>query len=470
MLEFRNVSFTYKNSEEKVLNNVSFKINEGECILLTGVSGSGKSTIVHLMNGLIPALYEGELTGKIYYNNTSLESIKTYDIAKDIGYVSQDPRGHFFTTNTTSELVFAMENFGISLDEMKKRYNAVVELLELEEIVDKNILYISSGERQKIAIGCSLTLIPRVIILDEPSSNLDFRMTKKLTILIEKLKNKGYTIIIAEHRIHYIQKLIDKVLIVNKGMIKEITIDDLKNTTDFPLRTLDVFNLQLENISSKNNDLLLQIDNVSYGDILLQISTSINKGDVIGLIGRNGAGKTTLLRMLTNIMNPTKGKILGNVKPFSVMQDMDYQFFTESVLSEIRFGNEGVENDKINNLLEELGLNKFKDKIPFELSGGQKQRLLISIAAISNVNLLMFDEPTSGLDYINMEKVSSVLKNISKENALIIATHDIEFLYGGIKNEIKNKRLYFFRNGNSIVISSLHDSNGYLKLLRCIWS
>ena len=155
MLEFRNVSFTYKNSEEKVLNNVSFKINEGECVLLTGISGSGKSTIVHLMNGLIPALYEGELTGKIYYNNTSLESIKTYDIAKDIGYVSQDPRGHFFTTNTTSELVFAMENFGISLDEMKKRYNAVVELLELEEIVDKNILYISSGERQKIAIGCS---------------------------------------------------------------------------------------------------------------------------------------------------------------------------------------------------------------------------------------------------------------------------------------------------------------------------
>lgn len=429
MLEFRNVSFTYKNSEEKVLNNVSFKINEGECVLLTGVSGSGKSTIVHLMNGLIPALYEGELTGKIYYNNTSLESIKTYDIAKDIGYVSQDPRGHFFTTNTTSELVFAMENFGISLDEMKKRYNAVVELLELEEIVDKNILYISSGERQKIAIGCSLTLIPRVIILDEPSSNLDFRMTKKLTILIEKLKNKGYTIIIAEHRIHYIQKLIDKVLIVNKGMIKEITIDDLKNTTDFPLRTLDVFNLQLENISSKNNDLLLQIDNVSYGDILLQISTSINKGDVIGLIGRNGAGKTTLLRMLTNIMNPTKGKILGNVKPFLVMQDMDYQFFTESVLSEIRFGNEGVENDRINNLLEELGLNKFKDKIPFELSGGQKQRLLIAISALANVNLLMFDEPTSGLDYVNMTKVSGILKDLSKNSALIVATHDIEFLY-----------------------------------------
>ena len=214
MLEFRNVSFTYKNSEEKVLNNVSFKINEGECVLLTGVSGSGKSTIVHLMNGLIPALYEGELTGKIYYNNTSLESIKTYDIAKDIGYVSQDPRGHFFTTNTTSELVFAMENFGISLDEMKKRYNAVVELLELEEIVDKNILYISSGERQKIAIGCSLTLIPRVIILDEPFSSIDKNTQEKMFKYIENL-SKDKIIIYSTH-IKEFEKMANKIINLEK--------------------------------------------------------------------------------------------------------------------------------------------------------------------------------------------------------------------------------------------------------------
>ena len=312
---------------------------------------------------------------------------------------------------------------------MKKRYSAIVELLELEEIVNKNILYITSGERQKIAIGCSLKLMPKVIILDEPSSNLDFHMTKKLTILIEKLKNKGYTIIIAEHRIHYIQKLIDKVLIVDKGIVKEVTITDLKNSTELPLRSLDIFNLPLENISDKSGNMLLQLDNVSYSNILSQISTTINKGDIIGLIGSNGAGKTTLLRLLTDIIRPSNGKIINTVKPFLVMQDMDYQFFTESVLSEMRFGNEEVESDRINNLLEEIGLDQFKNKIPFELSGGQKQRLLIAIAALSNVNLLMFDEPTSGLDYINMNKVSNILKNLSRENALIIATHDIEFLY-----------------------------------------
>lgn len=429
MLEFKDVSFTYKNSNNKVLDRVNFKINKGECILLTGVSGSGKSTLIHLMNGLIPTLYEGQLEGEILFKNKDLKDIESYDISKNIGYVSQDPRGHFFTTNTTSELVFSMENYGIPLNEMKKKYSELVNLLELEKLVDKNIIYISSGERQKIAIGCSLSLEPEIIILDEPSSNLDFHMTKKLKRLIEKLKTKGYTIIIAEHRIYYIQDLIDRVFVINNGKVMEKTISDLKSNNEVPLRSLDIFNLELENISCKNKELLMKINNITYKNILTNITTTVYKGDVIGLIGKNGVGKTTLLRLLSNIMKPNKGKIVGKVVPFLVMQDMDYQFFTESVESEMKFGSADNDLEKINSLLMKLGLTELKDKIPFELSGGQKQRLLIAISALANVNLLMFDEPTSGLDYVNMTKVSGILKDLSKNSALIVATHDIEFLY-----------------------------------------
>ena len=429
MLEFKDVSFTYKNSNNKVLDRVNFKINKGECILLTGVSGSGKSTLIHLMNGLIPTLYEGQLEGEILFNNKELKDIESYDISKNIGYVSQDPRGHFFTTNTTSELVFSMENYGIPLNEMKKKYSELVNLLELEKLVDKNIIYISSGERQKIAIGCSLSLEPEIIILDEPSSNLDFHMTKKLKQLIEKLKTKGYTIIIAEHRMYYIQDLIDRVFVINNGKVIEKTISDLKSNNEVPLRSLDIFNLELENISCKNKELLMEINNITYKNILTNITTTVYKGDVIGLIGKNGVGKTTLLRLLSNIMKPNKGKVVGKVVPFLVMQDMDYQFFTESVESEMKFGSADNDLEKINSLLMKLGLTEFKDKIPFELSGGQKQRLLIAISALANVNLLMFDEPTSGLDYVNMTKVSGILKDLSKNSALIVATHDIEFLY-----------------------------------------
>ena len=429
MLEFKDVSFTYKNSNNKVLDRVNFKINKGECILLTGVSGSGKSTLIHLMNGLIPTLYEGQLEGEILFKNKDLKDIESYDISKNIGYVSQDPRGHFFTTNTTSELVFSMENYGIPLNEMKKKYSELVNLWELEKLVDKNIIYISSGERQKIAIGCSLSLEPEIIILDEPSSNLDFHMTKKLKQLIEKLKTKGYTIIIAEHRMYYIQDLIDRVFVINNGKVIEKTISDLKSNNEVPLRSLDIFNLELENISCKNKELLMEINNITYKNILTNITTTVYKGDVIGLIGKNGVGKTTLLRLLSNIMKPNKGKIVGKVVPFLVMQDMDYQFFTESVESEMKFGSADNDLEKINSLLMKLGLTEFKDKIPFELSGGQKQRLLIAISALANVNLLMFDEPTSGLDYVNMTKVSGILKDLSKNSALIVATHDIEFLY-----------------------------------------
>ena len=429
MLEFKDVSFTYKNSNNKVLDRVNFKINKGECILLTGVSGSGKSTLIHLMNGLIPTLYEGQLEGEILFKNKDLKDIESYDISKNIGYVSQDPRGHFFTTNTTSELVFSMENYGIPLNEMKKKYSELVNLLELEKLVDKNIIYISSGERQKIAIGCSLSLEPEIIILDEPSSNLDFHMTKKLKQLIEKLKTKGYTIIIAEHRMYYIQNLIDRVFVINNGKVIEKTISDLKSNNEVPLRSMDIFNLELENISCKNKELLMEINNITYKNILSNITTTVYKGDVIGLIGKNGVGKTTLLRLLSNIMKPNKGKIVGKVVPFLVMQDMDYQFFTESVESEMKFGDADIDLEKINSLLMKLGLIEFKDKIPFELSGGQKQRLLIAISALANVNLLMFDEPTSGLDYVNMTKVSGILKDLSKNSALIVATHDIEFLY-----------------------------------------
>ena len=429
MLEFKDVSFKYKNSKNKVLDSVNFKINKGECILLTGVTGSGKSTLIHLMNGLIPTLYEGQLEGEILFKNKDLKDIESYDISKNIGYVSQDPRGHFFTTNTTSELVFSMENYGIPLNEMKKKYSELVNLLELEKLVDKNIIYISSGERQKIAIGCSLSLEPEIIILDEPSSNLDFHMTKKLKQLIEKLKTKGYTIIIAEHRMYYIQDLIDRVFMINNGKVIEKTISDLKSNNEVPLRSLDIFNLELENISCKNKELLMEINNITYKNILTNITTTVYKGDVIGLIGKNGVGKTTLLRLLSNIMKPNKGKIVGKVVPFLVMQDMDYQFFTESVESEMKFGSADNDLEKINSLLMKLGLTEFKDKIPFELSGGQKQRLLIAISALANVNLLMFDEPTSGLDYVNMTKVSGILKDLSKNSALIVATHDIEFLY-----------------------------------------
>ena len=408
MFEFNNVSFSYKDVKEQALVDLNFSIKKGSLTLITGSSGSGKSTLLKLMNGLIPRLYDGKLVGEILFENNSLQSLTQESISKNIGYVSQDPRGQFFTTNTTSELVFSMENFGFTKEHMDKRINELAELLDLSNILDKNIFSLSSGERQKISIGCSLSLNSKLIILDEPSSNLDFKATKKLADLLCDLKNKGFTIVIAEHRFYYLKELIDQVV--------------------------------------------LKVEEITYENILKDINFDVKVGDVIGLVGKNGVGKTTLLRILMKIIRPTKGKIIENKKnlssPFLVMQEMDYQFFTESVRSELALGNEIVSKDQQEKILKKMELYKMKDQLPFDLSGGEKQRLLVSIASLSKTNLFLFDEPTSGLDYINMERIADLIKDLKERGAVVIATHDPEFLYktcnriiylknGGIKKDIK---------------------------------
>lgn len=453
MFEFNNVSFSYKDVKEQALVDLNFSIKKGSLTLITGSSGSGKSTLLKLMNGLIPRLYDGKLVGEILFENNSLKSLTQESISKNIGYVSQDPRGQFFTTNTTSELVFSMENFGFTKEHMDKRINELAELLDLSNILDKNIFSLSSGERQKISIGCSLSLNSKLIILDEPSSNLDFKATKKLADLLCDLKNKGFTIVIAEHCFYYLKELIDQVLFVKNRTVKTTTIQLLKTENNNALRKFDIFNSSIEvpYIEKASAD-VLKVEEITYENILKDINFDVKVGDVIGLVGKNGVGKTTLLRILMKIIRPTKGKIIENKKnlssPFLVMQEMDYQFFTESVRSELALGNEIVSKDQQEKILKKMELYKMKDQLPFDLSGGEKQRLLVSIASLSKTNLFLFDEPTSGLDYINMERIADLIKDLKERGAVVIATHDPEFLYktcnriiylknGGIKKDIK---------------------------------
>lgn len=432
MLEFKEVSFTYKNGKSPVLKDVNFTIAKGECVLITGASGNGKSTLVHLINGLIPTLYEGELIGEIFLAGRQTSTKNPTEIAKDIGYVSQDPRGQFFTTNTTSELVFAMENFGFSVETMQQNLYEIIDLLAIENLTDKNIFHISSGERQKISIGCSLCLKPKLLILDEPSSNLDYESANRLGRLIQKLKEQQYTIIIAEHRLHYLEKVIDKVLLVQNQKVTICRIDEVCARSAARLRNFTIFDEPLQGtVPPVSSEKLLELSDVSYQKILREIHLQIYAGDVIGLIEKNGAGKTTLLRLLTTIIQPTNGKLENTYQqhPFLVMQDMDYQFFTESVSSEIVLGNEHTTRVEREKLLQNLNLEDLQNQLPFQLSGGQKQRLLIGIASPAKARVLLFDEPTSGLDYVSMQKVNRVLQELTQENGLVIATHDVEFLY-----------------------------------------
>ncbi|HHA4179742.1 TPA: ATP-binding cassette domain-containing protein, partial [Enterococcus faecium] len=202
------------------------------------------------------------------------------------------------------------------------------------------------------------------------------------------------------------------------------TIQLLKSENKNALRKFEIFNSLIEApyIEKASAD-VLKVEEITYENILKDINFDVKVGDVIGLVGKNGVGKTTLLRILMKIIRPTKGKIIENkkVSPFLVMQEMDYQFFTESVRSELALGNEMVSKDHQEKILKKMELYKMKDRLPFDLSGGEKQRLLVSIASLSRTNLFLFDEPTSGLDYINMGRIADLIKDLKEKGAVVIA-------------------------------------------------
>ncbi len=420
------LSFKYDESVEGI-EEVDFSINEGEVVLLTGNSGSGKSTLLKCLNGLIPSITEGELQGNLFIEGEKYSDMKMYQLNKLIGSVFQNPRSQFFTDNTTAELVFPMENYGYTKWDMDERLDDLQEAFGISDLMDRNIYSLSSGERQLIALASAVTMKQKVLLFDEPSANLDYGNSMKLGSIISKLKKKGYTIIVADHRFYYLDGVIDKVLFMENGKLNICHSEEEFKTSDYNTRSFDMFSIDVPFSSKGDYDgVVARLENVAYKDILNNINLTLNKGEIAVLIGNNGAGKTTIAKTLCESIKPDKGKVDIKGLPFFIMQDPDYQLFGTSVFNELEL----VKRDpkKIDECLEYLGLKKYKFKHPFDLSGGQKQRLQIGMAMLCDRELIIFDEPTSGLDVDSMLNVSKEINRLKENAGVLVISHDYEFI------------------------------------------
>ncbi len=455
MIIFSNINFRYKNNKTDKGNliDISLTIEDGELIVLTGESGCGKTTFTRLINGLAPNYYPGIVTGELFIDGENIIGKSVAELGKTVGSVFQNPRSQFFNVDTDSELAFAAENIAMDPSEIIRRMDIVTEDLNLTELRGRSIFELSGGEKQRIACGSVAVMFPKVIVLDEPSSNLDSKSIEKLKCVLAKWKQQGKTVIIAEHRLFFLKDLADRLVVMKDGRIinsfnREEMNDLNASLKEMGIRPLDEPLLRIKRYDDGIRN-YIRINRLQYSydrkTTALSVDNMLLPGkQVVAITGKNGVGKSTFLKCLCGIYKTKKDSIELNGKSWKrkqrsrdcylVFQDVNHQLFTESVLDELLIGmddslSEEMKKEKALRILDGFGIMDLADHHPMALSGGQKQRVAIASSIAAGRNIILMDEPTSGMDRLNMLRLSQELKRLKEAGKTVyVVTHDYEFI------------------------------------------
>ena len=453
-ITLKNVSFSYAESlDDAVIKNLNFEIKSGECVVLVGESGCGKTTISKLINGLIPLYQLGTMAGDVLLGDKNTADMTLAEISRHVGSVFQNPRSQFFNIDTDSEIAFGCENLGIDSEEIWERVNRVVKEFHIEHLAGRNIFHLSGGEKQKIACASVSATDPEIFVLDEPSANLDLKTVADLAGIIKFWKSRGKTVVIVEHRIHYLRDIADRICYVKDGCIAhewtpaELEANGPEYAASLGLRCMNLE--QLKNMvpelaegperskepakQSLKESLLFNNLHFAYNRkfTVLDIPVlSLPRNQITAIIGHNGAGKSTLAQVLCGLRGTWRQKRKARkYGAYLIMQDVNHQLFTESVLDEILLGMNPQNKNAALEILERLNLKDYASCHPMALSGGQKQRVAIGSGVSSGREIVVFDEPTSGLDYKQMLAVSATLQKLAATGkTLLVITHDPEFI------------------------------------------
>ena len=452
MIRFKNASFHYggEHGTGEGVDNIDLTIKTGEVVVLCGKSGCGKTTLTRMINGLAPQFYEGEMEGEVYIDDVCVTTEPLTKISAIVGSVFQNPKSQFFNIDSTGELVFGCENQGLPKDEIESRLRKTVNDMQLEPLLNRNIFELSGGEKQQIACGSVYAADPSVFVMDEPSSNLDKKAIRRLHEILKKMKENGKTIVISEHRLHYLTDIADRFVYLDDGIItEEYSSEQLCALSDDQMKKLGLRCTDLSKLAKTENR---QSDTVSGKAAIEAIDISCSRGQmkildveelripensVVALIGDNGCGKSTLAETLCGVIPGSGGVALNGCfvservraqRSFMVMQDVNRQLFSDSVKDEICL-NTQVNGEDVKKILSRLHLEGTEDRHPASLSGGQKQRVAIASAIAADKEFIFYDEPTSGLDRMGMESFGRLVDETrDKVKASIIITHDPELV------------------------------------------
>lgn len=485
-LAIENISYAYPGQSKVALDQITLTIPKGDVVVLAGPSGSGKSTLAKAVAGLVPSFYGGRFQGRLTWFDQDLHMKKAGEKTPAIGYLSQDPESQLLTDTVLSELVFGMENLGWSQKAMNKQVMEVASALALTDYLDSSIRTLSGGLKQRVALGSILAMEPDLLVLDEPTSQLDPVASEELLALLRRLnEDQGMTILLAEHRLDRCFHWADQVLYMNRGKLV-FQGKDLREAArwaagqDFmplpplprlfagfagkpPLtvkegrRYLADHQLSPEPACSEKKKLapaeegpcLLELEGVWYSyepgnEGLRNLRVRVRAGDFLAVMGENGAGKSTFLKLCRGLLPADRGRVHfegQELNQFSVEalagrigylgQEPGEWLFMPTVQEEVAFTLKALKEDwqpKTEACLVEFGLQAWSQHNPRDLSVGQRQKVALASVVAARPDLLLLDEPTRGLDEGEKEALGHRLKRWQAQGmAIVMVTHDVEF-------------------------------------------
>jgi len=449
MISFDNIHYSYPFQPTEALTNINLQVKKGEAVLITGRSGCGKSTLGRLINGLVPTYFAGSLSGNMHIAGIDGRELSFHDRTKIVGSLFQDPEQQFLSTTVDDELRTALEWRGYSSHQIDMALNPIIEQLGLQDKLGSSLFTLSEGEKQKVALASILALKPQILMLDEPTANLDVDSTRELLSILTSLKQEGMTIVIFDHRLYWLRALVDKFYLMENGTICENgSFTDLAQyRTAFGLRSTQQSPLSVPQLTIRqmNQPGGLYFDALSFGysgqpSLFNNFSGGFPQGKVVAVCGENGRGKTTLARLSMGLEKPNSGKISlhGAIQSTKnrqqrsslVLQNTELQLYMRTVTEELQSAVGGKDKKvNVNATLEQFCMAGLQDRHPQSLSGGQRQRLVIACALQKKPDVLILDEPTSGLDGHNMEMISQHVRTEAERGAAVaLITHDHELI------------------------------------------
>lgn len=448
MLDVRDLHVRYLNRSKPAVHGLTMHVGIGEFVLLLGGSASGKSTAMQAVCGFIPEITPAEVRGQVCIDGRAYDDAT--EAANVVSMVQQDPETQFCTETVEDEVAFGPENFSVPPEEMRRVVDDSLTSVRASHLLERRLSTLSGGEKQKVAIASMLAMKPKLLILDEPTSNLDPRAVTEIVGVIDGLRRrKEFSIIVVEHRPESYRDIVSRVMVMDRGALVE---DWRRGEKEFADRTRPAVDAPVLREGVRRGRTVIDVRHLDFGIggamILRDVTFTVNDGAVVALMGENGSGKTTLLKHVAGLISPQSGevRVFGHVagagtkaEPWTlgkdvgmVFQNPNHQILEKTVEKEIHFATENyaAEKEDAAKAIEEFesseGVRRFVH--PHCLSFGQKRRVNIRSASSHGPKLLLLDEPFAGQDSRNVASIRGLLADLhSKGKTIVVVTHDPRF-------------------------------------------